>query len=615
MDLVAGHTREEVYYDALKALYIRDFARFAREQLKITTSTPGEVKYLELNIPQQIVDRAWNEQIRSQGYVRLVIIKGRQFGMSTYSQARMFHRTVFTRGFSTLLIALDPEGTRAIFDKSRFYYDNLDPNLRPLIRYLAKDELTFENPDNKTRLRYPGLGSKMHFQSSTKLQVGTGTTQHGIHISEAAKFGEDATRFIEASLMPTLHHTPGTVLINESTAFVTGDWFRSWCDVARSGRSDYRMVFIPWYLFPEYQLPLAKGEKLKLDEKEMFIARIAREGQPQDHIPPFNISPEQFKWRRVIIASPGGDEEVFDQEYPTTFEGAWINLDTTVFDQNRMWELRDDLKEPLRFVKLIKSGQILNDPEGRMDSEENYCAIWKEPEAGHKYDIGVDCAAGLEDGDWSVAQVFDRDTHEQCAEYHVHREGFDFAKELVVLGKYYRTAQIGIEINSIGYGVNGGLQREGYPNLYIWRHRERGFPTLSTYSGWKTTYDSKGYLITVYLDYFKNKKLTLHSEVLWNEMRHFIRVQGGGEGRDYYRAEGSHHDDCVMACGISLVIGDDESMGIKRTLEVGEVDRKEFLRQQVERAIKEMMTDNRATPDPELKGGMNRLKAEMKGFD
>lgn len=603
-----------LYYDVLKALYIKDFARFAREQLKITTSTPGEVKYLELNEPQNIVDRAWEAQMKEQGYVRLVIIKGRQFGMSTYSQARMFHKTIFTRGFSTLLIALDPEGTRAIFDKSRFYYDNLDPNLRPLIRYLAKDELSFENPDNKTRLRYPGLGSKMHFQSSTKLQVGTGTTQHGIHISEAAKFGEEATKFIEASLMPTLHHTPGTVLINESTAFTTGDWFRSWCDVARSGRSDYKMVFIPWYMFKEYALPLAKGEKLRLDEKEKLIIRIAKEGQPHDSIPPVKITPEQLKWRRVIIASPGGDEKIFDQEYPTTFEGAWINWDTNVFDHNQLWAMKEDLREPLKLVTLNPDGHVVEDPFGKFDEDENYCAIFKEPESGHKYDIGVDCAAGLEDGDWSVAEVFDRDTHEQVAEYHVHKEGFDFAKELVVLGKYYRTAQIGVEINSIGYGVNGGLQREGYPNLYIWRHRERAFPTLSSYSGWKTTYDSKGYMITIYLDQFRNKRLGIRSKGLWKEMHDFIRIPGGGEGRDFYRA-GKGHDDCVMAAGIALVIGDDESLGVKRTVEVGEVDRKKLLQQAVERALKEQMGDQRSFDKSNERGGMGRLKEEMKGFE
>jgi hypothetical protein len=602
----------EVFYDALREKYRRDFAQFAAEQLHITTTRPGEMTTLKINPPQTLVNNAYELQLKEQGYVRLVLIKGRQFGFSTYSQARMFHRAIFTRAFSTLLIALDPENTRAIFDKSRFFFDNLDPNLKPMVRYLAKDELTFENPDNKTRGRYPGLGSKMHFQSSTKLQVGTGTTQHGIHISEAAKFSDEATKFIEASLLPTLHHTPGTILINESTAFMWGDWFRKWCDVARSGKSDYKLVFVPWYIHPEYRIPLAAGEKLRLDPKERWMAKIAAAGQPDDGIPPFEITPEQFKWRRIVIASPGGDEQIFDQEYPTTYEGAWINYDTQVFATDKMFELRQTVVKPLRMVRLIANGQVLDAPNDEIHFDRDYCAIWKEPEMGHKYDIGVDCAAGLEDGDWSVAEVFDRDTHEQMAEYHVHKEGFDFAKDLVVLGKYYRTAQIAVEINSIGYGVNAGLQREGYPNLYIWRHRERSFPTLSTYSGWKTTYDSKGYLITIYLDYFRNKKFIIHSEVLWQEMRNFIRIPGMGEGRDQYRA-GKGHDDCVMASGISLVAGDDESIGTRRTLEIAPMDRKAILEAALRESLKQQMSDTMDSARPKS-DSMSKLKAEMKGF-
>jgi hypothetical protein len=106
--------------------------------------------------------------------------------------------------------------------------------------------------------------------------------------------------------------------------------------------------------------------------------------------------------------------------------------------------------------------------------------------------------------------------------------------------------------------------------------------------------------------------MTIHSEVLWGEMRNFVRIRGGGEGRDIYRA-GKGHDDCVMAAGIALVIGDDESMGVRHTVEVDKPDRKRMLQLALEQSILNMHTDGNE-PRKIYIGGMDKLKQEFKGF-
>lgn len=568
-----GYDIDAIALDALRELYRRDFARYAAEQLYITGIEPGSLfKMRELTTGQGIIHSLVEPQRRDHGWIRIVIIKGRQLGASTYFSARAFHMASLNRGISTLLIANDEDTSSAIFEKCKLFYNHLPEDLKPLTRKDNKKELVFENPDAKTRGRYPGLESKMRFQHAKNVLAGTGTTQHFTHISEAAKFNPNVCDFLESSLLPAIHLVAGTVIVNESTAFIGGDYFRSCCERAVSRKSEWIPCFIPWFLErASYALPLGKGEKFKRTLREREIAKIASRGNPLWNVPAHDITDNQFKWRRMIIAGRENGEKIFLQEYPTTVEEAWITQDAEVFDRQRMGEMREALIEPKRFVTITPDGRMMTDNQQDLNDNKNYLAFWKEPEKGHMYDMGVDTAVGMEGGDWSVAEIFDRNTGEQVAEFHVHMDGFDLAEKLYYLGTYYNRAQIGVEMASTGYAVNGGLQRLGYANLYIWRHRERAFPTLSTYSGWKTQRDTKPYMLTVYKEQINKKKCTIHSMVLWNEMYNYIREPSLADASyDIYRGCNGFNDDCVMATGIALVIGDDESMGALKHLEAGD---------------------------------------------
>src|SRR5882757_4098454 len=124
-----------IYVDALKEVYRRDFKLFAQEQLNIRTATPGEVAHLRLNPIQEIVDWQFEKMMKELGYVRLVVVKPRQPGMSTYSQARFFHRAALWKNYNVLLLALDDDNTQNIFNMTRFFYDHMEDEMKPMIRY------------------------------------------------------------------------------------------------------------------------------------------------------------------------------------------------------------------------------------------------------------------------------------------------------------------------------------------------------------------------------------------------------------------------------------------------------------------------------------------------
>lgn len=570
---------QQLLIDAKRELYRRDFDLVAKELLWITTVEPGKFQtFYPFTTPQSFLEKTWAEQVKEDGWVRIVAIKGRQFGFSTDAVAHAFHMAAFNRGIETLHIAQDDDTASAIFSKAKMFYDRMPEDFRPMSRFDNKKVLRFENPDAKTRYKFPGLSSQMRISHAKNVMAGTGTTQHFLHLSESAKYPSDMCALLESSFMPALHLKPGTVCINESTAYLNGEYFRACCERAMSGKSEWRFVFVPWYADSRYFLDLKKGEKIVLTDVEKWIDKTARKGQIYGsyEFPPMKIRPEQFKWRRMIIAGREDGENIFKQEYPTTFEEAWITLDVNVFRRDKMYEMRRHIKNPKRFGLITSNGRVLDDPDADFSENGEYFAIWEEPQRGERYDIGLDTSAGLEDGDFCVAEVFNRRTHEQAAEYRVRKDAMELGEDIFWLGKFYNTAQIALEMASTGFACNAQLQRLGYPYLYIWRHRERSFPTLSSYTGWKTTRESKSYMISLFTSSVNKSELIIHSQILWNEMYNYIRMPGMSEFYDQYRAERGH-DDCVMATGIAIVSADDETFGLHQPKEGPKMTREEMI--------------------------------------
>lgn len=543
----------------LQEYYRRHFDRFCVEQLKISTPNPGELIPLTFNDSQRMLLEKIEKQRKALGYIRYCCCKSRQSTMSTFAQALCFHAAVTTRQFNSLLIANDDTTTADIFGIASRFVTHLSSEMRPMTRLSNKTEVMFENPDKRKRPENPGLGSKLVFQSASKITAGTGSTRHAVHLSELSKWNEDSVELLFSSILPAVHLKPGTIVIKESTPYVGGSDFREMCDLARAGDNDDIWHFIPWFADSKNAVPLDKGEKIILTADEKRIMRLAKRGQPDDQVPPVEMVPEQFKWRRKKVKELKS-EIMAVQEYPSTFEEGWVKLDATVFDHGLLAATRGNLRPPRRFVEITPGPKILtmHTESGLRDCrmDLNYCAIWQEPEAGVKYDIGCDVAVGSnEANDWSVAQVLRRDTREQVCELHIHVDPKDLGTMLYWLGLYYNTAQLIVEMNGPGFATHGQLASMAYPYIYIWRHRERDVPTFSNYRGWKTQQDSKQLMLSNTVHRFNHKELIIHSRVLWDEMHDYVQIAPG-----QFRAS-IGNDDAVVALMIAVQGGEDETFG------------------------------------------------------
>ena len=69
---------------AVRKRLLTDFPFYSKASLKIRTKT-GEIAPLKLNPAQKILQEAVDKQMKTEGKVRVIILKARQQGLSTYT--------------------------------------------------------------------------------------------------------------------------------------------------------------------------------------------------------------------------------------------------------------------------------------------------------------------------------------------------------------------------------------------------------------------------------------------------------------------------------------------------------------------------------------------------
>lgn len=520
----------ELYYQSPEGLI--DF--FPRE-LKIATKAIGaEAKISFKPNPVQIpILRAAARQLYKKGKIRQLIFKCRQIGGSTYSSGVIWNRVSIFKGVYAFIVAQDKGTVANIFQMHDVFYSNMNPLIRPTKKYYNKGtEVVFGDSGEED----DSLDSRLLVGEAKNIHLGVGRTIHALHGSEVPRWPSSDP--IKEALIPACSDFPGSVRIFEGTAHFGGgaDWFRTMCERAMAGDGEYDFFFVEWWKMPEYQIPLDRGEKLKLDTTEKVLVKK------------YGVSPQNIKWRRAKLDELEGDEDSFKLSYPMNYEEAWISRETTAFPQDRVMELHAMLRPPQRRFR-IEAGKIYEHPEGEL-------WVWYMPEKGKVYDIGADVAEGHQDGDWSTAEIVERGSNIQCAEYQGHIIPSDFAVVLAVLGRMYNNAQIGPEVNSIGIETAHELVKI-YPYVYLWRKQDVITPKFTGLLGWQTNYNSKLILVGLAHKRLFHRQVQIFSRRLWDEMRNF--------GRDYtetgmitYRAV-TGHDDLVMAWCISLKISDDEN--------------------------------------------------------
>lgn len=280
--------------DTLRRM-IADFPFHARMSLKVRNKA-GQIVPFILNPAQEELHRRIEDQRRRRnGIVRILGLKGRKQGFSTYTEARFYSKTSLRRGVSAFILTHEQAATDALFEiVDRFHRNNPLP---PHVGSSNAKELSFDLLDSAYTVATAGAKA-----------VGRGRDITLFHGSEVAFWPNASTHF--AASVQAVPYEPGTEVILESTSNgVGGEWYER-CQDAMAGRGDYELVFIPWYMSPEYRREPDPNFELSDEATDDEMSE-------REYAETFDLTDAQMAWRRMKIAELRSPQ-LFMQEFPAT---------------------------------------------------------------------------------------------------------------------------------------------------------------------------------------------------------------------------------------------------------------------------------------------------------
>lgn len=232
---------------------------FAEHAPLVIKDDQGHLVKFKFNIAQRYAHSMLEAQRqRTGGWVRACVLKGRQQGMSTYINARFFHRMMRSRGLTSFILSHEGKTTNKLFDMVHRFYENMDAALRPSL-----------GKDNPREMTFPGLTADYSAGTAGNEDVGRGGTAQLFHGSEAAYWANAYA--IQDGALESIRLAAGTEIILESTANGPVGLFYEKCQAALAGLGDYVLVFCAWFWEDDYERE-DDGSALTAEE-QAFIER------------------------------------------------------------------------------------------------------------------------------------------------------------------------------------------------------------------------------------------------------------------------------------------------------------------------------------------------------
>lgn len=509
---------------------IRKAKDYMEAFLKIKTKD-GKLVPFRLNKAQQRLYDIIRREHEAGKPVRVIILKARQLGFSTVTQGMVFADTATRANVRSLDVAHREDATANLFRMSKLFLDELPPAVKPMVRASNAQEIVFENPtrDPMEKTRRPGLRSSIRCVTAGGSGIGRSDTLTNVHISEYA-FWVGEKKLTLTGILQAVPDSPGTMVVIESTANGFEDFKTRWDD-AVAGRSDFVPVFFAWHENEAYRKAVPPGVVFTQKERDLQQR--------------YGLDDEQLAWRRWCIRNNcGGDERLFNQEYPGCPEDAFLASGNPVFDNESILERLGNLPKPCMVGEFVYDYDGLRISNIRFEEKKDGCVkIHQRPKDNFPYVLGGDTAG--EGSDFFTGQVLDNSTGKQVAVLRGKMEEQVYAHQMYCLGVWYNTALIGVELNYSSYPVRE-LERLGYPNLYV-RIREDQFTHKPTNSyGVVTNSATRPLMIAELVAVMRDTPENVVDEDTLREMLVFAYNE-----RRRAEAMVGEHDDLVMALAIA----------------------------------------------------------------
>lgn len=513
--------------DELKKL---DDKAFIERFIKVSPATGGQPIPFILNAPQQFFWAEW-DKAEAAGPAVLVVVKGRQVGITQLSQARGFTRCFRTPGYRMLSIAHNIETAEEVARRFEDCYLSLPSAFR---------EANSARQSSKPPAWAFSNRSTSDYHTSRTYDAKRGANRQLIHLSEFGYYPEPA-RILKAVSPAAARAGDRCTVIIESTVSELGRdsyyyelYLRA--EAAENRRLEglpttdlLRLVFIPWWVEPSNSV---KGTKL---ESELIPLR-PDSAHEEEEVRLRRLNPKltdyQLAWRRVQVDTFLGVDG-FRREHPSTPDEAFDQAGESCFDIKDLDWLAEDLRNSPSMV-----GDLFYTPNGieiLANKGGRYCVRRRPQDFPDQREylpiIFVDPTVGTKDGSYCAASVLCEfgGVLEEVANYHARVPGREAAQDIVKLARYYGSPLLAWEGNGeAGQAFAAGVAEAGYTNIFRQPRAQTG--RLENPYGLITNRAIQETAVALFADRLSTHEIRIGGERTLSELRRFGRLSSGKFG-------------------------------------------------------------------------------------
>nr|DAK08404.1 MAG TPA: Terminase large subunit [Caudoviricetes sp.] len=564
-----------------------DFAFFAATLVYIKNKDGGVDVLFRLTRPQRRFVERLESLRKADKPIRIILLKARQWGGSTTSQLYMAWLQLIHRvGLNSLIIAHQGSGSDEIKDM----FDRMIKAYPVEMLHKLGEAYSDNEP------KFVGVGKSGSIfrvpQRNCKIKIGTAERPDGcrggdyslVHLSEVglwkATEGKKPEDIVRSACSGVLYR-PYTMIVYESTANGTGNFFQREYDSAKKGDSQFEAMFVSWFDIEKYSLPV--------DDVYAFAANLY-DNRNNDNVKSSREESGKYLWWLwnkgatleaihwyILERAKYNEHASMASEYPSDDIEAFVHSGTMVFDKYKVDAFDRYCKEP-RYI-----GEVYADAdEGKnalknlrfSEDRQGLLWIWDLPEIDEdekvtdRYLTVVDVGGRSAKADWSVIVVFDRlfmadgGKPVVVAQWYGHCDIDLLAWKAAQIAAFYDNSKLVIESNTLEThdkerDVEGDQsqfilnQISGiYPNLYARKQSEddilQGLPIKY---GFHTNVATKPMVISTLVKVVRENMYIERDRRCLDEYLTYEKKQNGA-----YGAVIGKHDDLLMTRAIGLHI-------------------------------------------------------------
>lgn len=588
------YPEEDYEVDRLKVIqqFVRlrcryDFPFWAAFYVYIKNKGGGEDVLFRLTRPQRRFVERLERLRKAKKPIRLVLLKARQWGGSTTSQIYMaWLQLVHKVGLNSLIIAHQGAGSDEIKDM----FDRMIKSYP--VEMLHKLGETYN--ENEAKLVGVGKSGSIHRvpQRNCKIKIGTaerpdscrGGDYNLVHLSEVGLWkvtdGKKPEDIVRSACSGVLLR-PYTMIVYESTANGTGNFFLKEYDDAKNGKSQFEAMFVSWFDIEQYSLPIDNVEAFATNlyvnrENDNVSSNREESGKYLWWLWERGATLEAINWY-IQERAKYTEHGLMAAEFPSDDVEAFVHSGARVFDKYKVEKLRKSCKPP----KYI--GEVYADAdEGKkalqnlrfVEDRQGLLHIWELPEEDEKeivtdrYLTIVDVGGRSNKADFSVILVLDRLFMSEggkpvvVAQWYGHCDIDQLAWKAAQIAAFYNNSLLVIESNTLETHdkerqVDGDQSqfilnqiKDIYPNLYARKQSEEDVREgLPRKYGFHTNIATKPMIISTLVKVIRENLYTERDDRCLDEYLCYEKKKNGAFG-----AITGKHDDLLMTRAIGLHI-------------------------------------------------------------